>query len=195
MNLLFDCASDDTWIACNSLGGVFNNSWLSHRRRTLTTVCWACNQVLVFGFCLAAFFPGTDAYHIIGRLWKKLLKPKLLHWMKKYESGVRIFSRNLPSCRMFFCLATSTFVQKIRNVKSLRSDAVAASFPAKMIHQNNTHSSARPRFALVNGQTTTDFLFFARMFPCMNITVKPWVSMREGINYDRLHANNCCLTK
>ena len=162
MNLLFDCASDDTWIACNSLGGVFNNSWLSHRRRTLTTVCWACNQVLVFGFCLAAFFPGTDAYHIIGRLWKKLLKPKLLHWMKKYESGVRIFSRNLPSCRMFFCLATSTFVQKIRNVKSLRSDAVAASFPAKMIHQNNTHSSARPRFALVNGQTTTDFFFFLR---------------------------------
>lgn len=31
---------------------------------------------------------------------KKLLKPKLLHWMKKYESGVRIFSRNLPSCKI-----------------------------------------------------------------------------------------------
>ena len=131
--------------------------------RTLTTVCWAWNQALVFWFCLAAFFPGTDTYHTIGRLWKKLLKPKLLHWMKKYESGVRIFSRNLPSCRMFFCLATSTFVQKIRNVKSLRSAAVAASFPAKMIHQNNTHSSARPRFALVNGQTTTDFFFCAHV--------------------------------
>ena len=91
-----------------------------YRRPTAahTTVCWACNQALMFEFCLAAFFPGTDAYHTIGRLWKKLLKPKLLHWMKKYESGVRIFSRNLPSCKMFFCLATSTFVQKIRNMQN-----------------------------------------------------------------------------
>ena len=34
-----------------------------------------------------------------------------------------------------------------------------------MIHQNNAHSHARPRFVFVNGQTTTDvFFFFLRTY-------------------------------
>ena len=34
-----------------------------------------------------------------------------------------------------------------------------------MIHQNNAHSHARPRFVFVNGQTTTDvFFFFLRAY-------------------------------
>lgn len=34
-----------------------------------------------------------------------------------------------------------------------------------MIHQNNAHSHARPRFVFVNGQTTTDvFFLFLRAY-------------------------------
>ena len=34
-----------------------------------------------------------------------------------------------------------------------------------MIHQNNAHSHARPRFVFVNGQTTTDvFFLFLRVY-------------------------------
>ena len=34
-----------------------------------------------------------------------------------------------------------------------------------MIHQNNAHSHARPRFVFVNGQTTMDvFFFFLRAY-------------------------------
>lgn len=52
--------------------------------------------ILPCGFFFRAQTPITPS----AASGKKLLKPKLLHWMKKYESGVRIFSRNLPSCKI-----------------------------------------------------------------------------------------------
>lgn len=52
--------------------------------------------ILPCGFFFRAQTPITPS----AASGKNLLKPKLLHWMKKYESGVRIFSRNLPSCKI-----------------------------------------------------------------------------------------------
>lgn len=159
--------------------------------RTLTTVCWACNQALVFGFCLAAFFSGHRrlSHHrppVEKSYWNQNFcigwKNMKVAWEYLAETYLHVKLIVKLPCHNNVC------TENTKHVKSLRSAAVAAIvFPpkwsTKIIHQNNAHSHARPRFVFVNGQTTTDVFFFffcARMFPCMNTTVKPWVRQARG---------------
>ena len=59
--------------------------------------------------------------------------------------------------------------ENTKQVKSLPSAAVSASFPAKMIHQNNTHSRACPRFVSVKRPRMCVFFVFVFLRVCFRV--------------------------
>ena len=103
--------------------------------RTLTTVCWACNQALVFGFCLAAFFSGHRrlSHHrppVEKSYWNQNFcigwKNMKVAWEYLAETYLHVKLIVKLPCHNNVC------TENTKHVKSQRSAAVAAIvFPPK----------------------------------------------------------------
>ena len=154
--------------------------------RTLATVCWACNQALVFGFCLAAFFSGHRrlSHHrppVEKSYWNQNFcigwKNMKVAWEYLAETYLHVKLIVKLPCHNNVC------TENTKHVKSLRSAAVAAIvFPPKWSTKITlTLMRARVLSSSTVKQPRMCFFFFcARMFPCMNTTVKPWVRQARG---------------